>query len=579
VTLSEQAGADRVQVSLPHGIAEGLAENGVRRFLSLPYAAPMTPENRFRAPQPVQPWAGVRDATRPGPCAPQIVNPVAELDVAPLMGTPDATGPDYLTLNVFAPDQPEGPTPVMVFIHGGSFVAGSKDASAYNGSAFARDGVVCVTINYRLGIEGFLPIPGVPTNLGLRDMIAALQWVQAHIARFGGDPANVTLFGESGGAYSTADLMTSPLAAGLFQHAICQSGHSFGTRSLAVMQRLVTRLARRLRITPDRAGFLSVPADKLLAAQQKVMLPSPWWDMRDAGGWDPSFGVSRFLPVHGDDVLPEPPTEAMKRGAGREVDLLIGSNSEEANLFFIPGGTGAKLNAWAARYFMSRAIPRAGEALRAYGLGQKGEAPGKVLARAMTDLMFRQMTRRMAELHQGRSYVYEFEWRSPAVGGELGAAHALELPFVFDTLASATSEHGLLGPAPPQGLADHVHALWVRFATDGAAPWPAFDAGTRLVYSLTRQAVQHEPALRERIARCVAYLKSCCAMMPSSFQTSADISRRMIAPSKINSGTMVVCWQKARFNLPCSNLSSDVETVAVMLVRSFASCCANSSFQ
>jgi para-nitrobenzyl esterase len=490
-----EGGARRVQIALPDGVAEGLTEGGVRRFLSLPYAAPMTNTNRFRAPRPVESWSGVRDATRPGPCAPQIVGPIADLDVEPLMGKPDMSGPDYLTLNVFAPETPVGPRPVMVFIHGGSFVAGSKDAAVYDGRAFARDGVVCVIINYRLGIEGFLPIPGAPTNLGLRDMIAALQWVQANIAVFGGDPGNVTLFGESGGAYSTADLITSPLAAGLFQHAICQSGHTFGTRSLTVMQRLVTRLARRLRITPDRAGFLSVPADKLLAAQMKVMAPSPWWDMRDSEGWDPSFSVSRFLPVHGDDVLPEPPTEALKRGAGRGIDLMVGSNSEEANLFFIPGGVGAKLNTWAAQFFMSRAIPRAREALRAYGLGQRGEGPGKVLARAMTDLMFRQMTRRMAELHQGRSYVYEFEWRSPAVGGELGAAHALELPFVFDTLASVASDRGLLGSNPPQGLADHIHATWVRFATDGAAPWSPFDAGTRLVYSLTRQSAQHEPLL------------------------------------------------------------------------------------
>ncbi len=225
------------------------------------------------------------------------------------------------------------------------------------------------------------------------------------------------------------------------------------------------------------------------------MLPSLWWDMRDGQGRDPSFGVSRFLPVHGDDVLPEPPTEALKRGAGRDVALLIGTNLEEANLFFIPGGAQAKINGWVARYFLSRAIPRAGAALRAYGLGKKGEAPGKALSRAMTDLMFRWMTRRTAELHQGRSFVYEFDWRSSALGGELGAAHGLELPFVFDTLATASGKQGLLGEAPPQALADSIHELWIRFATDGAAPWPEYDGGTRLVYSLTRQVYEHEPVM------------------------------------------------------------------------------------
>jgi para-nitrobenzyl esterase len=485
----------RVQVNLPDGIVEGYIETGVRRFFSLPYAAPMIDENRFRAPQPARPWQGVRDATRPGPCAPQSPTPPSDLDITALMGVPDLGGPDYLTLNVYAPDQQTGSRPVMVFIHGGSFVAGSKDAPVYNGAAFARDGVVCVVINYRLGIEGFLPIPSVPTNLGLRDMIAALEWVKASIALFGGDPGNVTLFGESGGAYCIAALMASPLAAGLFHRAICQSGHIYVSRDLSVMQRVVEKLAKRLRIAPDRAGFLSRSTQQLLAAQERVMRPSPWLDMRDAEGRDPSFGITRFLPVHGDDVLPEPAIVALARGAGRDVALLIGTNSEEANLFFVPGGAQKKINRWAAQFFLSRAVPNAGEALRAYGLGKRGERPGRVLTRAMTDLMFRWMARRTAELHCGRTFLYEFDWRSPALGGELGAAHAVELAFVFDTLACASGERGLVGPAPPQSLADSIHSLWIRFATEGAAPWPEYEPETRQVYSLTRRIAEHEPVM------------------------------------------------------------------------------------
>jgi para-nitrobenzyl esterase len=492
---SETTSGQPIQVGLSHGVVEGYVENGVRRFFSVPYAAPMVDENRFRAPQPVEPWRGVRDATRPGPCAPQNPTPPAELDVAPIMGTPDLSGPDYLTLNVYSPDRPTGSRPVMVFVHGGSFVAGCKDAPVYDGSTFARDGVVCVVINYRLGIEGFLPITDAPTNLGLRDMIAALEWVQRDIAVFGGDPKNVTLFGESGGAYSTAALMASPLAAGLFHRAICQSGHMHVSRDLSVMRRVVERLAKRLRVVPDRAGFLSRSRDELLAAQDRVMRSSLWLDMRDRDGRDPSFGISRFMPVHGDDVLPEPPMEALRRGASRDVTLLIGTNAEEANLFFVPGGAQRKINRWVARLFLGRAIPRAGEALRAYGLGAKGQAPGKVLTRALTDLMFRWMARRMAELHQGHTFLYEFDWRSTALGGELGAAHGVELPFVFDTLASASGESGLLGSEPPQALADSTHALWIRFATDGAAPWPEYEPETRQVYSLTRGVTEHEPIM------------------------------------------------------------------------------------
>jgi len=484
-----------IRMSLPDGDVDGLSGDGVRRLYSLPYAAPMTAERRFNVPQPVERWQGVRDATRPGPRAPQPDLPANELDIVPLLGSAGPEGPDYLTLNVFAPEQTESPRPVMVFIHGGSFVAGSKDAAIYDGSAFARDGVVCVVINYRLGIDGFLPVEGGATNLGLRDMIAALGWVKTNIALFGGDPGNVTLFGESGGAWCTAVLMTSPLAKGLFHRAICQSGHVLISRDPPTMWRLLKRVAKRLRIKPDRAGFMSVSREALLAAQTWAMAPGLFFDQKDAEGRDPSFGITRYLPVHGDDVLPMRTIDALAKGAGREIDLLIGTTTEEANIFFVPGGAREKLGLFAVLFFMSKALPRPREALRAYGLERKGQKPGHVLTRALTDLMFRAMTRRTAELHQGRSFVYEFDWRSPALGGQFGAAHAVELPFVFDTLAAASGENGLLGEAPPQALADSIHALWIRFATDGTAPWPPFDPVGRQVYSLTKQTAAHEPVM------------------------------------------------------------------------------------
>ena len=326
-------------------------------------------------------------------------------------------------------------------------------------------------------------------------MIAALQWVRDNVSAFGGDPANVTLFGESGGAFCIAALMTSPLAAGLFRRAICQSGHVYVSRDLALMQRLMRRVAKRLRVTPDRAGFLSKPAEALLPAQDWAMRPSLFWDHRDAEGRDPSFGITRFLPVHGDDVLPAPAIQALGAGAGREVDLLIGTNTDEGNLFFAPGGGLKKINRWVANYFLGRAIPRSREALRAYGLDAPGARAGEVLSRALTDLMFRWMARRTAELHGGRTWVYEFDWRSPALDGALGAAHAVELPFVFNTLPAASGDNGLLGANPPQALADSIHKLWIRFATDGDLPWPTYEPDTRLVYSLTRETAEPEAVM------------------------------------------------------------------------------------
>lgn len=484
----------RTTITLPQGVAEGFVEGAVQRFYSLPYAASLTRERRFKVPAPAEAWTGVRDATRPGPSAPQSTPAtVDEIDVEALMGAPTPLGPDYLTLNVFAPEAVGSGRPVMVFVHGGSFVAGSKDASIYDGSAFARDGVVCVVINYRVGIEGFLPLVDAPTNLGLRDMIAALQWVRANIHLFGGDAGNVTFFGESGGAFCVAALMTSPLAKGLFHRAICQSGHVYLSRDLAIMERVRKRLAKRLGVTPDRDGFLSVSTEKMLAAQAWVMAPSFWLDLRDREGRDPTYGLTRFMPVHGDDVLPQPAIEALAAGAGSEIDLLIGTTSEEAKLFFAPENASAKINRWLALYILGRAIPNAKQALIAYGLNERGRKPGEVLTEALTDLMFRAMARRTAELHRGRTWVYEFDWPSPALGGRLGAAHAIELPFVFDTLACASGERGLLGAAPPQRLADFIHALWIEFASEGAVPWGEFDRDGRQVYSLTRRTTVQEP--------------------------------------------------------------------------------------
>ena len=181
----------------------------------------------------------------------------------------------------------------MVFIHGGGFVVGSKDAPVQDGTAFARDGVILVAINYRLGIDGFLPIPGVPTNLGLRDQIAALAWVRDNIARFGGDPGNVTVFGESAGAMSIANLVVSPLATGLFRRAIIESGHGGMTRDIPVARRLVDKVAKLLRIPADMAGFASVsPGDRLLDAVERVNKPTTRLNLRDAQGREPVFGIS-----------------------------------------------------------------------------------------------------------------------------------------------------------------------------------------------------------------------------------------------------------------------------------------------
>jgi len=482
-------------VTLPVGAVRGARDGGVERFIGIPYAAPPSGERRFAEPQLVEPWTGERDCMMPGPNAPQRVRGLAGLDASVLIGNGWVQGDDYLTLNIWRPAGTAQDLPVMVFIHGGGFVVGSKDASVQDGSAFARDGVLCVAINYRMGIDGFLPIPGVPTNLGLRDQIAALRWVRDNVAAFGGDPGNVTVFGESAGAMSIADLITSPLAKGLFRRAIIESGHGGMTRDIAVARRLVDTIARLLGVSADKPGFASVaPSERMMDAVEKANMPTTKLNLRDADGREPVFGISRFIPVHGDDVLPEKPLEALRKGAGAEVDVLIGTNAEEMNLYLVPTGVRDKVGRILAWFVLSRSIPKAWAILKAYGIG-KADRPGQALTDAMNDLVFRWPARRFAEEHRGRTHFYEFDWRSPLFGGELGASHGMELPFVFDTLAKATGEEGLCGPNPPQDLATRVHAIWVAYAKDGSVPWPEFDRETRQVHRLAANETIREPVM------------------------------------------------------------------------------------
>ena len=468
------------------GAIRGVVIGKVARFLGVPYAAAPVGDLRFAKPQPAIPWTGTRDAMTPGPNAPQRVKSIPGLDAVALVGSGWNRGDDYLTLNIWSPATPGTGRPVMVFIHGGGFVVGSKDAPVQDGTAFARDGVVYIAINYRMGVDGFLPIPGIPTNLGLRDMIAALQWVQANAAAFGGDSANVTVFGESAGAMAVADLMTSPLAKGLFQRAIVQSGHGRMTRDINTAQRLVKKLAKLLKISPNETGYRGIdPGDMLLDAVEKISLPTTRIDLRDADGHEPVFGISRFIPVHGDDVLPVKPLDALMTGVSADVDLLIGTNTEEMNLYFVPTGVREKIGRLLATYIVHRVHPKANKLLKTYGMGKKGVRPGKAFTDAANDLVFRWPARRFAEEHRGRTHMYEFEWRSPLFGG-LGAAHAMELPFVFDTLATTTGPEGLCGERPPQELADRVHRIWVDFATDGSLPWSPFTREQRTVFQLER---------------------------------------------------------------------------------------------
>src|SRR3954470_14246681 len=440
------------------GKVRGLAIPEGAVFLGIPYAAPPVGGRRYAGAAPAEPWRGPLKATALAPPMPRAERRLAGINTRPFIG-PRWGGEDpQLALNIWTPGI-DGSYPVMVNIHGGAFLAGSPSAELYHGPAFARDGVVLVTINYRLGLEGFLALDGGETNLGLRDQLAALRWVRENIAAFGGDPANVTLFGESAGAISVACLLGSPLSAGLFRRAIVQSGHANMVRGRAELARVTQVVAGRLGVEPTAEAFRKLSTEQLLDAQDALLKPGGGPDLRGADGLDRGYGLSPFLPLVGDDVLPEHPGAAIRNGTGADVDLIAGTCREEMLLYFGPSGLADVLTDEQAVAMLSASHPDAAGVLRGYGLGD-GRKAGEVFVEAMTDLVFRDGVQELVENHQGRSFRYEFEWRAP----DLGACHGMELPFVFDSLDASA---GLVGEHPPAELARDVNAAWTRFAATG----------------------------------------------------------------------------------------------------------------
>jgi para-nitrobenzyl esterase len=460
------------------GEVRGRASGGVSAFKGIPYAAPPFGANRLLPPQPAVPWGGVRDALVFGPKAPQPPYPPAiEMMLPELVGS----GEDCLTLNIWSPDPGASRLPVMFWIPGGMFEYHGTGASPwYDGSRFARDGVVCVTINYRVGAEGFLYLSDGTANLGLLDQVAALEWLRENIAAFGGDPGNVTIFGESAGAMCVATLLAMPSAEGLFRRAIAQSGAAQSAISPATARRVAGDLARRLGVVAIREAIAGVPVERLLAAQAALredLVAQP-----DPERWGPEVASSMmpWQPVIDGEVLPAPPLERIAAGAAADVDVLVGTNLDEHRLFLAPvgaleGATAELLASTVAAYGLPFDA-----ALAVYREAYAEAGVGDLLAAVLTDGYWRIPAIRLADAHvsgNAATWMYEFAWRSPQFGGRLGACHVLEVPFVFDTLGQGTEP--LWGTEPPQALADTMHATWVAFATSGDPGWPKYDLGRR----------------------------------------------------------------------------------------------------
>jgi para-nitrobenzyl esterase len=438
-------------VEIAAGALRGSDQDGVRTFLGVPYAEPPVGELRFRAPRPVPPWSGERDATKWAARAPQ----------PELTGRGFTGDEDCLYLNVYAPSSP-GSYPVLVWIHGGGGVMGAPHQ--FDGSAFARRGVVVVTVAYRLGVLGMLHLPGVAdSNLSLRDQVAALEWVRGNVGAFGGDPDRVTLAGQSNGGRTVGTLLAVPATRGLVRQAIVQSGTGVGSvvHTQAEGAAIASAVLSELDASPE--DLATLPVRRILEAQQRVSA---------ASGTKVTYRV-----VVGDELLPERPLDGV-----RQVPLLIGTTADEEDLFSWLQSGGAKLLGVGSTMLDAAEIEKA---VAAYA-SLLDWPEDQVRNRALTAGDWWIPAIRFAE-KQRDAWMYRLDWRIAPRGRGLGAPHGLDLPLVFDDIRNKNWRFLFAGRTFPaermQAMATEMFDAWVRFIASGDPGWPRYtpeDRVTRL---------------------------------------------------------------------------------------------------
>ena len=485
-------------VEVRGGRVRGLERDGVWSFSGIPYAASPAGERRWRPPAPPVPWPGVRACDRFGPVAPQAMG---FIDQALSGGAePPESDEDCLNLNVWTPGIDGARRPVMVWVHGGSFMTGTGSSGLYRGGQLARaEDVVVVTINYRLGLLGFLAHPTLDDpgqtwldgdawtgsgNWGLADQVAALAWVRDHVAGFGGDPGNVTLFGESAGGMSVSALLAVPAAAGLFHRAVVESGPPY-TCTLEVAAERAERLAAHLGVACTREALAGVPTEQLVAAGTEYVEAGA-----DAG--------LLMTPVVDGGLLAVAPEQAVAGGSAASIPLLIGTNRDESAFFVLGSPKLMGLTMDGLRHWVGRVTPDDEAADRVVSAvlaarDERGEstAPRDLWSAIATEVVFRVGSTRLATAHASAAlpgvgtYVYLFTWESPAFEGVLGSCHALEIPFVFGTLKNPVVQAFSGGGEDAFALSALMGRAWAAFARSGvpecelagagAVPWERWD--------------------------------------------------------------------------------------------------------
>ncbi len=468
------------EVRTTAGRVRGSIENEVAVFRGIPFAEPPVGALRFGAPQPPRPWDGVRDAVAFGPSAPQ----------APFPGSPPVPpgyfdSGEWLTLNVWTPGPDAKTLPVLVWIHGGAYLFGSSADPGTDGGKFAAAGAVFVSCNYRLGVEGFAQIPGAPANRGLLDQVAALRWVADNVEAFGGDPANVTVFGESAGAGSISALLAMDKARGLFRRAIAQSVP--GTVFTADLAADITRAIAEVAGVPATCEALSaVPPMSLVEASMAVtgrMKQFPRWGAV-------RLTDTPFSPVADGEVLPRAPWRALLSGAAREVELLTGHNRDEYRLFMATSGRLGTISDEDSATVLANFAP-APDGAAGYRKSYPDADPERLYELVFSDWLFRMPTLHLAQAHAasgGKTFLYELSAVAPSGPDMFRACHALDVPLVFGVWGQGIGAM-LTGERPPAEFAaigDLMRSEWLRFATCGEPGWPVYGSERRTtrVYDL-----------------------------------------------------------------------------------------------
>jgi para-nitrobenzyl esterase len=459
------------------GKVKGQLKDGVLVFKGIRYAKTPQGELRFKAPVATEGHTGIYEAFEFSPIAPQApASPVTSIP-----GDPSLSDEDCLSLNIYCPEAEK--LPVMIFIHGGGFVSGSSASQLYDATQLAKNNVIVVTINYRLGALGFLAAEfladetGLNGNWGLADQLMAINWVRSNIEAFGGDPENITLFGESAGSMSIADLCTSPQSKNKFKKVICESGPP-AAFDLENAYRQADRFFKALGIeNPSLKALQEIPVEKIIEAQNKLAVGAA------------AFGLS-FQPVVDGAFIPDDPRRIWNESAGCKVELLIGSNHDEMQLFAAGVPQLNDLDEENIAALIER-IPRdmfkgnlrhPSEVFGYYKERSKeGEPAVNIWSAILTDWVFKIPSMAIAKANSGnmRSYLYRFDWKTDFLNGALGACHALELPFVFGTYTNPVI--GFFAGSRQPGAADlsrHMQSYWTSFAKDGTprsdASWPKY---------------------------------------------------------------------------------------------------------